>query len=143
MNRLDFYKIKAKPTICLILFAVGGVLCVLSELCGIACVSDEPVLQKNFVFPAPAWVMIPAIYAVGGLIICLRTKNPLSGAVYGAALGQCQFWLVMIYGFGILRLDNSTDVWWKALAAPFYAAVFAVIIPLSEKILDRIQKKKQ
>ena len=143
MNQLDLYKIKARPMICLLLFALGGALCILLDLCGVPCISEEPVLQKNFIVPISAWWAVCLTYLLCGMLIGTFVKNRLSAVIYAACLSQCHVWINIIYQCGIRHMAMSFDRVGVVLIAPVAAVVSTFIVPLSAKLTDRIFGGKQ
>lgn len=124
----DLYKIKARPQICLLLFAAGAALCLMLDLCGVPSVSAEPILQKSFTSELPAWIIVPGAYAAGGTVIGALSKDTIRALIYGAALGQCQFLIPLIAFYGLHLGGEVTDIWWRALCGTVCAVVFSGIV---------------
>lgn len=137
----DLYKIKARPWICLLLFAAGAALCLLLDLCGVPSISTEPILQRSFTVSVSAWLIVPACYAAAGIIIGALSKDTIRALIYGAALGQCQFLIPLIAFYGFHLGGEAADIWWRAICGTLCAVTFAGIASaIRQAIIKAISK---
>lgn len=127
MDKLDLSAIRAKPQMCLILFIIGGIACVILDLLGVSSISDETLLRSSVEFPLPAQVMLPVTYIALGAVIGLFSGRLTDAAIYGACLGQCQFILPIVIYYLFLHSGTAFEIWWRALCGPVLALSFAGI----------------
>lgn len=137
MNQLDFYKIKARPAICLLLFATGAILCLLLDFLGIPSVSSEPILNSPIHLSLPVWLMLPLTYALAGIVIGLLSRSSLNAAIYGACIGQCQLIIPLVAHYAVLHTSSDLDAWWKALCGIVFALSFAGLSASLRQLLHK------
>lgn len=129
-----FRQINASPRMCLMLAATGGMLCVMMDILGITSISDKLVLNSTVEFPFPVYIVLPFVSVVSAIIVGISCRKNGTAPIYGASIGQFQFFLPLIYHYIIDHSGSDFSIWWRALCGIPLTAAFSGIA-FSIKIL--------
>ena len=120
---------------CLILFAAGGLNCVLLDLIGVGSAVSARLFRTPMDFPLPDVIVLPLFYTAAGIIVGLLAKRVFEALSFGACFGQCQFLLPAIM-YMITGSGEPMDIVWRTLCGiPLTAA--AAFISFTIKRLIR------
>lgn len=135
MNNL--LKIRTRPKVCLILFILGAVLCIVLDILGVTSITIKSVFNSPIDLPVPSWVILPLTYIILGAVTGILSKRPYDAAFYGACLGQCQTLLPIIAFYFILHTGNEFEMFWRALCGIPLSASFAGIAFYTKRLITK------
>lgn len=122
----DYSKMKARPSICLLLFAAGGGLGVTADMLGVGSFTVEPVLGLVSL-PLPDPLILAGVFAAAALIVGALSKRQLDALIYGASLGQCQFLLPFFIGVCFMQSEDGFGIIWRCLCGLPLTLIFSAI----------------
>ena len=110
---------------CLILFAAGGLYCVLLDLIGVGSAVSARLFRTPMDFPLPDVIVLPLFYTAAGIIVGLLAKRVFEALSFGACFGQCQFLLPLILYYFILHSGMKEQAWARAVCGIPLTPIFA------------------
>ncbi len=121
--------------LCLALFAVGALLCLALELCGVAAATPRMLFGRTADFPVPDAAIVAAVYAAAAVVTgAMSKRSTVNAVIYGACLGQCQLLLPMILTVTLYRAD-SADVLWRSLCGmPLTACAAGAVFSVKKRL---------
>lgn len=142
MNPLDLFdysKMKARPSVCLMLFLIGGALSMLIDVLGVGSFTVKPSIAL-ISLPVPDVVVLAGVYGIAAVIVGLMSKTMLTSMIYGSSLGQCQFLATAFIGLFFVHSDDPFLMVLRCLCGIPYTTFVSFISFNAKKLLTRRKK---
>lgn len=112
---------------CGLIFFLGAFVSLTLDILGITPFANVSILGSNIHISDFGYLILPAVYIIGGIIIGLVSKTNGASCIYSACFGQFQTLLPIILYYFVIHDGEPLDIWLRAISGMFISVPFAGI----------------